>query len=499
MRAVAARQRSRHAGVLPPFPAALRLLPALLTIAWLSALAERAGAAGFEATAALADKGFLISAQARLLDSGETLGSLAPHQQLSPASVSKLYTAGAVLERWGPQKRFTTRLVSQAEVEAGVLRGDLILDGGGAPGMTSRDYWLLVQGLASRGIRRIDGRVLASQWRFGPVACVTTDRCRAQTRSRHAYDARLSSTAVDFASWCVEVAPGRAPGTPAQVTGCAGPDPLVTVVNGVETVAGGETAIGAERTLRGNEEVMVLSGTLAADASPQRLYRSSAEPAVQSLATLSSLLRNAGIAVTGGFSATATPPPGNARTLAEVEGEPLQALLLRMLNYSNNFMADVMALNLAEEAASMQGAARALNDFAAGIPGHGPVDLRSGSGLTPESRVSAAGVVALLDDMYHRPALFPTFVAGMQGPVNGPMTFIRRGSERFQKSVMLKTGTLNEPVPVRSVAGYFRTASGRWGAFAVLVNGRAPAPPWLTWRTTLGAVASDLDAMIADH
>lgn len=488
----------RHVNVLKPSSSVFRFLPSLLVMAWLSALGERAAATGFEETASLADRGFLISARAHLLDSGEVLGSLAPHQQLSPASVSKLYTAGAVLERWGPQKQFTTRLVSQAEIEAGVLRGDLILDGGGAPGMTSRDYWLLVQGLANRGIRRIDGRVLASQWRFGPVDCVTTDRCQAQTRSRHAYDARLSSTAVDFASWCVQVAPGSA-GASARVTGCAGPDPLVGVVNSVETVAGGETTISAERTLRGDEEVMVLSGTIAADAAPQSLYRSSADPAEQSLATLRSLLQNAGIAVTRGFSATATPPPDGARTLAEVEGKPMQALLLDMLNYSNNFMADVMALNLVEGEASMESAARALNDFAGTIPGHGQVDLRSGSGLTPESRVSAAGVVALLDEMYHRPALFPAFVAGMQGPVNGPMTFIRRGSERFQKGVMIKTGTLNEPVPVRSVAGYFRTESGRWGAFAVLVNGRAPAPPWLNWATTLGAVASDLDTMIADH
>ncbi|MFC0269583.1 D-alanyl-D-alanine carboxypeptidase/D-alanyl-D-alanine endopeptidase [Kushneria aurantia] len=484
-----------HRRSLPP----LRFLAAIVIVTGLAGVAGRADAEGFPATAELAERGFEVSAYAELLDSGESLGSLTPRQMLSPASVSKLYTAAAALERWGPQHRFTTELVSRGAIVDGVLQGDLILDGGGDPGMTSRDYWLLVQGLANRGIRRIDGRVLASQWRFGPVECVTTDRCNARSRSRHAFDAQLSSTAVDFANWCVEVSPGSGAGAPAQIAGCAGPRPLTPVVNNVTTVSSGGTAISAERTTAGGEDRLVLSGRIEAGSWPRSVYRSSADPARQSLATLQSLMEDAGIAVTGGFAATATPPPGGARVLSAVDGEPLQEQLTRMLNYSNNFMADVLALDLAGEGATMAGAAAALDAFAGSIPDHGPVNLLSGSGLTPDSRTSAAGVVALLDHMYHQTALFPVFVAGMQAPVNGPMTFIRRGSERFQRSVMIKTGTLNEPVPVRAVGGYFRTASGRWGAFSVMFNGRRPGPPWLNWTDTLTAVASDIDTMIANH
>ena len=98
--------------------------------------------------------------------------------------------------------------------------------------------------------------------------------------------------------------------------------------------------------------------------------------------------------------------------------------------------------------------------------------------------------------MYYRPSLFPTFVAGMQLPVNGPMTFIQRGSDLFQSHVMLKTGTLNEPVSVRALGGYFRTESGRWGSFSVLVNGTG-STPYLSWFEVLPLVAKDLTEMIA--
>lgn len=480
-------------------PIVLRIVSTLMIALGSAGWCVASSADGFPATQALVEKGFLVGAQAQLLDSGETLGSIAPEQQMAPASVSKLYTAAAALKQWGPQKRFTTELRSSAPINDGVLKGDLILDGGGDPGMTSEDYWLLVQGLASRGIRRIDGRVLASQWRFGPIDCITTDRCNARTRTRHAYDAQLSSTAVDFATWCARVLPGDAEGVPARISSCMGPVSLTQVVNRVSTVTQGATGISAERITTGGDDTMVISGQIRMDDPPSNVYRSSARPAEQSLATLKSLMENAGIAVTGGFAATAMRPPSDARVISAVEGKPLQEQLLRMLNYSNNFMADTLALDLVDGVASMQSAGAALDNFAASIPGHGPVSLRSGSGLTPESRTSASGVTALLDYVYHQPALLPVFVAGMQVPVNGPMNFIRRGSELFQQSVMIKTGTLNEPVPVRAVAGYFRTRSGRWGAFTVLVNGRQPGPPWLNWSTTLEAVASDIDTMIASH
>ncbi|OLO08059.1 D-alanyl-D-alanine carboxypeptidase/D-alanyl-D-alanine-endopeptidase [Salinicola sp. MH3R3-1] len=459
-----------------------------------------AQAAGFDHVGRLADKGFAVSAQARLLDSGEVLGAINPAQSLSPASVTKLYTAAASLDRWGPQHRFTTRFVSTGALDGdGVLHGDLVLEGGGDPALTSEALWQLIQKLRERGVSSVDGQLVVSQARFGPVSCITTDRCDTRTEGTNAYAALLSSAAINYGNWCATVMPGVV-GQPARITSCDTVAPTIRIENGVKTVAaGGSASLYAKRVTDSQGDTLRVSGQIPAGSYPRPVYKASSDPADQTGQTLLSLLRQSGIPVSGGYAVSRQAPPAAAQSLAAVEGKPLQELLLRTLNYSNNFMADTLALDLTS--GTQQGlpdAGRALEQFAAGLPGHGPVTLHSGSGLTPENRVSAQNLNALLGAMYGRASLFPTFVAGMQVPTNGPMHFIRRGSQTFQDHVMLKTGTLNEPVTVRAIAGYFRTESGRWGSFAVLVNGTG-STPYLSWRETLPMISDDLTAMIERH
>lgn len=464
------------------------------TPAWLMA-------AGFEQVSRLTERGFVVGAQARLLDSGEVLGEIDPERQLSPASVSKLYITAAALDRWGPQHRFTTRLVSTGTLDArGVLQGDLVLEGGGDPALSSEDLWRLIQGLRQQGVTAVEGHLVISQWRFGPVECITTDRCQARSRSANAYSALLSAAAVNYGNWCVNVMPGPGAGVPARIMSCDSPQPTVEIANQVTTVAAsGNTRLNAERVTREGVDTLVLKGQIALDSNPRPVYRSSSDPGHQAGRTLLAMLEQNGIAVSDGYTTSDTAPPSSVRQLAAVESESLQELVLNTLNYSNNFMADVLSLNLVgEPQASLEQAGSEIEAYARELPGHGPLTLLSGSGLTTENRTSARGVNVLLEAMYQRPALFPAFVAGMQLPVNGPMRFIRRGSETFQEHVMLKTGTLNQPFAVRAMGGYFRTESGRWGSFSVLVNGNAHTP-YLSWPEVLDPLAADLTAMIHNH
>ncbi|MCH4563893.1 D-alanyl-D-alanine carboxypeptidase/D-alanyl-D-alanine-endopeptidase [Halomonas sp. EGI 63088] len=458
-------------------------------------------AEGFARLAELGERGFLIGAEARLLDSREVLGAIEPQRQLSPASVTKAYLAAAALDRWGPQHRFTTRLVSDAELDAnGVLHGDLLLDGGGDPALSTEDLWRLTRRLQQGGVREVDGQLVVSQWRFGPVECITTDRCQAHSRVANAYSALLSSAGVNHGSWCVTVAPGPAAGEPARVTSCDSQAAIVGIDNRVATRADDSgTRLNAERVLRSEGDVMVVSGQISLNATPRDIYRASSDPALQTARTLLAMLEQAGVRVRKGATTSIAEPPATARRLAEVEGLPLQELLLRTMHHSNNFMADQLALNLVETPrADLILGAQAIEHFVAGIPDHGPLTLRSGSGLTPENRTSARGGNTLLESMFHRPALFPSFVASFQSPGNGVMRFMRRGSTTFQHHVMLKTGTLNQPVAVRSLGGYFRTRTGRWGVFTVMVNGTS-STPWLNWAQVLDPLAEDLERMINEN
>ncbi|MDQ7730834.1 D-alanyl-D-alanine carboxypeptidase/D-alanyl-D-alanine-endopeptidase [Halomonas sp. SpR8] len=457
--------------------------------------------ADFTRLGQLQDKGFSISAEARLLgaDTGSSalLGSINPDRQLSPASVTKAYLSAAALNRFGPQHRFTSQLVSAGRVESGVLHGDLVFEGGGDPGLTTENLWRLVQRLHLAGVREVDGALVVSQWRFGPVECITTDRCDARTRVANAYSAPLSSAGVNFGSWCVNVSPAATAGAPANVGLCDSQTSLITIDNQVITrPANSGTEIGAERITDERGDMMRLTGQISTNAIPRDIYRGAGDAAEKTAQVLMGMLNQAGIQVREPWRVSSTQPPSSAQRLAAVDSQPLQELLLRIMNYSNNYMADVLALDLVETPqAQLRQAGQAIETYVQSLPGHGPLTLYSGSGLTTENRTSAQGINVMLEDMFRQSALFPSFIAAFQSPANGVMRFIRRGSSTFQNNVMIKTGTLNQPFAVRAAAGYFRTAQGRWGVFSVMVNGNG-STPYLSWSEVLDPLSLDLDAMI---
>ncbi|MEA2116885.1 D-alanyl-D-alanine carboxypeptidase/D-alanyl-D-alanine-endopeptidase [Halovibrio sp. HP20-50] len=470
-------------------------------VATLALCASTSLFADFTRLGQLQNKGFSISAEARLLNADSNtnalLGSITPERQLSPASVTKAYLAAAALNRFGPQHRFTSQLVSSASVDNGVLRGDLVFEGGGDPGLTTENLWRLVQRLHLAGVREVDGALVISQWRFGPVDCITTDRCDALSRVANAYSAPLSSAGVNFGSWCVNVAPASAAGAPAQVGLCDSQASPITIDNQVTTrPANSGTELGAERITDARGDVMRLTGQISTNASARDVYRGAGDAAETTAQVLMGMLNQAGIQVREPWRVSSMQPPNSAQRLAAVDSQPLQELLLRIMNYSNNYMADVLALDLVETPqAQLRQAGQAIEAYAQSLPGHGPLTLYSGSGLTTENRTSAQGVNVMLENMFHQSALFPSFVAAFQSPANGVMRFTRRGSSTFQNNVMLKTGTLNQPFSVRAAAGYFRTVQGRWGVFSVMVNGNS-STPYLSWSGVLDPLSQDLDAMI---
>ena len=94
------------------------------------------------------------------LASGQELAEFNPDLPLIPASTVKLATAVVALDVLGPEYRFRTELLIDGRVERGVLRGDLILRGGGDPSLDVADLLGLAVRLENSGIRQVDGRFL---------------------------------------------------------------------------------------------------------------------------------------------------------------------------------------------------------------------------------------------------------------------------------------------------------------------------------------------------
>ena len=106
------------------------------------------------------------------------LFALHPTTGRPPASVEKLWTTAAVLDRLGPDTRLHTTVLGAGSLRHGVWHGNLYLRGGGDPtfgDQSFNQYWdhgygptpnQLVGQLAAHGIHRITGQVYADESLF---------------------------------------------------------------------------------------------------------------------------------------------------------------------------------------------------------------------------------------------------------------------------------------------------------------------------------------------
>ena len=94
------------------------------------------------------------------MDRGTTITEHGATDNHIPASSAKLATAVMALQLLGPEHRFRTELLATGPIEDGVLKGDLILKGGGDPILDIPDLLPLISELARWPLRRIEGRFL---------------------------------------------------------------------------------------------------------------------------------------------------------------------------------------------------------------------------------------------------------------------------------------------------------------------------------------------------
>ena len=172
---------------------------------------------------------------------------------------------------------------------------------------------------------------------------------------------------------------------------------------------------------------------------------------------LAYFLAQSGVLVTGDVE-NADPTPSSLQPLIHTHWSPhtLSELVKMMLNSSSNFMANQLFLAAGARAigppASLDEAVRAAKSFAAEVLKIEDLDIREGSGIARENRLSAQDMTRIVEAFRpHRHLL------------------------RRQGRDLYKTGTLNG---VRTRAGFIEGRSGKLYTYAVLVNtpGRTTAP-----------------------
>lgn len=488
------------------WPHGCGLLPPAMAFGMALALASPAR--GQWSFAGLTAQGAVVTASAVDVQTGKILQQYQPDTRLVPASLTKLVTAAAALQTWPADKMFTTRLVSSARVSGAELQGDLVLRGAGDPSLDDHSLWALAAQLRGAGIQRVRGHLVVEPAPFGNVSCETKDRCDALHRSDTAYNAPLSAIGVDFGNWCVLVRP-TLPGAPAFVRGCAVAELPVRVEGVIKTVAAGRReSLWVERLTDASGDRLHVGGDVPAG-DPVRLYRAMSDPARGVGMLLEEALREIGVAIDGPIVVSAAPLPGQVAILAETQGLALREQLGRMLRFSNNYIADVLTLDLAAQlseqpVARLSDAGQVLSDFLAQLEPPTPTTamsrplIVSGSGLTPENRLSARDLVGLLAHEYHDARHFPAFYGTLVVPRDSPFPFLRSGGDAWLDRVALKTGTMEDPYSVCGIAGFLRKRDGGWIAFAEIVNG-TPRMHRVPIEQSLGAERTEIETLLRQY
>jgi D-alanyl-D-alanine carboxypeptidase/D-alanyl-D-alanine-endopeptidase (penicillin-binding protein 4) len=155
------------------------------------------------------------------------------NQPVHPASVTKIATTLALLERLKDTHRFETRFVAGGPVAGGVLDGDLIVQADGDPFFVFENAFLMLRKLNTLGLHEIKGNIkvegpLLFNWKADPTgeslmrALEGLDGGEAWTKIDES-PARLSAVALRFGA-------KASPGTPGTTLVTNHSPALITIV-----------------------------------------------------------------------------------------------------------------------------------------------------------------------------------------------------------------------------------------------------------------------------
>lgn len=330
---------------------------------------------------------------------------------IAPASNMKLLTSAAVMQRFGPDHTFTTRLALTGHKEGSTWVGSAYLIGGGDPTLSTRSFAIdnmdgvgasigaLVGPLSRRGVTRITGRLY--------VVESYLDSQRWNPAWKHSF-------------------------------------------RYTEVPAMSALSVNQSHTHRWIDDT------------------SSHTPALYAGTIYRTLLSRSGITIAGGTIVSTVPP--DAEVVGTLESPRLELILRHMNKQSDNYYAEILLKDLGRDVygagkGSTTNGARAarLQLRSIGVPIEA-ITWRDGSGLAYGNRVTARviantlGVGAQADWADAWTGSFA--VAGGSGTLQHRMT-----SSSYRGNVRGKTGTLRH---VSALSGFSTRASGRDYGFVVV-------------------------------
>jgi serine-type D-Ala-D-Ala carboxypeptidase/endopeptidase (penicillin-binding protein 4) len=442
-----------------------------------------------------------------------TVFDLNGERNFVPASNMKLVTGAVALAELGEGYRYRTELVATGHTADGTAARALVVRGSGDPTLSARFHGglfaaldSLADSVAVRGLRRLERGVVVDASRFtdGPLHFAWF---LGNLPSRYA--AGTAAFGIEEGALLVVLHPGATTGTPARAEILPYPGVADVEVRVVTGAADAPRRIATDRLMPG--DTLLISGTVPLGAAPDTLVLAAPDPAILAARALAAALAARGIELGGparvardtaelrrvldddgsgaapaantraapagvpaGLPATATadrPAP-----LLTWTSPPLAEIVPAFMLPSQNWIAEQLVKTVGAESGGD-------GSWSAGIEAHGrfleevvgldpsAFFLRDGSGLSNQSLITPAGLVALLEHARTQP-WFPTFYVSLPRPGQAGGTLSSR-LHGLEEQVAAKTGTITH---VNGLSGYIVTDAGRELTFAILTNATgAPA------------------------
>jgi len=418
-----------------------------------------------------------------------------PDKTFKPASVLKVVTTAAALEKLGPDFRFHTGVYTDGTVQPdGTLLGDVILIGRGDPSLMDTEGELLqkpaLQELAEKlealGIQRIQGNIVGddSYFEYSSHGKGWTDQDLKST-----YGAPINALSINNNVFWV-----YAHSTKYNQLVTVGVEPRTSYFRirnlGVTGSARSKRTMYA-RLIPGTRTIVV-SGILPA-AQTYSQHINLEKPAEVAAAFFKEELQRHGIALKGTVqvehNGDVSPEWRRKRKLlADHESPPLIRALEIINKRSQNLHAEMLLRTLGAEfkgTGSDEAGLQVVKEFLveAGVDSD-KIRLNDGCGLSRDNLVTPRFQTSLLQFLSTRP-YFELFlntlaVSGTDGTLRRRLT-----SRRVRGSIHAKTGSLND---VSTLSGYMMTKSGRSLVFSIFAN---------NVHTSMGRVKRTIDEICA--
>lgn len=402
-------------------------------------------------------------------DDGKEIFNLNGGKLMVPASLTKIITGAAVLNIFPLNQKFETKLMTKNPIRSGMLDGDLCLKGGGDPAFVSEKMWFLINELTRTGLKTINGNLIVDASRFDDELY---DAGRDAVRVDRAFDAPVSATSFNWNSTNIFIRPGDTAGSAARVF----LDPVsdyLELENKVRTVSkSGVKNLEAVRVKAGDHDKIIVSGTISLDAGESVIYKSISNPNLWIGMHLKEFLKQRGISLKGKIKIASCNDGWNVAAVAQSKN--LNEITSDMLKFSNNFVAEMLAKNLAAEAgvtpAKMKDGIEQIKKYMDGL-GFERKDyiLENVSGLTKDNRFSAKQLALVLNAIKNDFLLFPEFSSGLPiAGVDGTLKNRMKNKNTEQTLVRAKTGYLDGII---GLAGYLGRKNNSPLIFVFMFNG----------------------------